>query len=232
MKYSAVFVVAGIALATVSILSAGWALLLLWPAVDLGLLALAYGLNRATWFGKQANGRMQVLRVVIFAPYLVLTWLCWCLYVRLGSEAWSNEVAPGLWVGRRPAPTHVPDGAHIVDMTAEFPAHSYFQDSQNLQCLPTLDARSPGVEALRSVALQLASMKSPVYVHCAQGHGRSATLAAVTMVLRGDERSIDGAMKSMRAARPRVHLHSIQRMDAEAAVKDATPLLENEGVSK
>ena len=171
---------------------------------------------------------MQVLRVVIFAPYLVLTWLCWCLYVRLGSEAWSNEVAPGLWVGGACTDSRSRWCAYRECQTVFRLIHisktpKIFNAYQPGRPLPGGNTKICGLTACKyEVACLRALCARPWAVcHASRSHDGAA----------GDERSIDGAMRSMRRTSTR-SLHSIQRMDAEAAVKDATPLLENEGVSK
>ena len=117
---------------------------------------------------------------------------------------------------------HIPNGAIVVDMTAEFPVHPALRTPSSLVLLPTLDARSPGPLCLLQFARQLQNAGRPIYLHCAQGHGRSATLAAVLMVLREDAPTDDEAMRQMQRFRPAVHLHSVQRRDAIEAVHMAT----------
>ena len=220
MKYSAVFIAAGMVLLVLALITKGLALTLLWPAADLFLLAFAYGRNEPKWLGKRVDGSLDPLRIFVFAPYFFLTWICWNGYVRLVREAWSHEVAPNLWVGRRPSPRHVPVGALVVDLTAEFSAHKSLIGQEQLLCLPTLDARSPGSTALRKLARRLVTAPHPLYIHCAQGHGRSATLAAVIMVLRGDVSTIEEAIAEMQRIRPLVHLHSVQLRDAIQALAE------------
>ena len=218
MKYALVFLVASLMFMVLALAFQGLAWMLLWPALNLVCLAYAYAANQAQILGKKPDGRLRTGAVLVYLPYFALTWLCWSAYVRLLSEAWSHEVAPGIWVGRRPSPQHIPPNALVVDMTAEFPAHSKLRAPGDLMVLPTLDARSPGSAILMDYAQTLSEQTRPIYVHCAQGHGRSATLAAVILVIRGDAISIEAALEQMSSVRPGVHLHSIQFRDAEAAI--------------
>jgi protein-tyrosine phosphatase len=56
-----------------------------------------------------------------------------------------------------------------------------------------------------------------VYVHCANGHGRSAVLAAARMLAGGGGGgTVDGAVDAVRAARPRVRLNARQRAAVDA----------------
>ena len=226
MKYAVVFVLAGIGCVALASTVGGVASLLYWVAVDLFLLAYAYAANRARLIGKTDHGTIGLGRFAIFAPYLLLTWFCWALYVRLSREDWSNEVADGIWVGRRPAPHHLPEGALVVDMTAEFITHSELRSREGLVLIPTLDARSPGANVLLEHARRLASHEGRVYIHCAQGHGRSATLAALILAIRDGGASIDEAMRAMSLRRPAVHLHTVQRRDATAALCEYRRTLE------
>ena len=67
--------------------------------------------------------------VLLLLPYLLTTWIGWHAIRRLSREACCDEVAPGVWVGRRPLPGDLPPGRGeatspllIVDLTAEFPS--------------------------------------------------------------------------------------------------------------
>ena len=48
-------------------------------------------------------------------------------------------------------------------------------------------------------------------IHCAHGHGRSATLLAAILIADGSAQSIDAAEKVMKASRPRVRLNRRQK---------------------
>ncbi len=208
------FAVAAPCLVYLAVLTGGPAWLLVWPAVDLMVLAIAYGSNRAALLGKRSDGTMNPLAVVALLPYFTLTWGVWHLFRRITPEPTSNEVAPGVHVGRRPYPDDLPaDTSLVVDMTAEFPVAPGVKDRAEVLLLPTLDARAPAREPFEeATARVLAALEAgPVYIHCAAGHGRSATLAAAVLMTRGDAASADEAETLMRRSRPAVHLHSAQR---------------------
>ena len=57
----------------------------------------------------------------------------------------------------------------------------------------------------------------PAFIHCAFGHGRSATIAAAVLVRRGDA-TLDGVERMLRAARPRIGLNAHQRRALAEAV--------------
>ena len=59
--------------------------------------------------------------------------------------------------------------------------------------------------------VEVARFDGPIYVHCAAGHGRSATLAAAVLVERGSAPDMLAAERMMKGARPTVRLSSEQR---------------------
>ncbi|MFT7622744.1 MAG: hypothetical protein ACI9WU_001919 [Myxococcota bacterium] len=226
MKYTVVFLLGGLALMVLAALAGGPAWALLWPGVDLLLLSAIYGQNRADWLGKTADGRMRPLVVAVLLPYFVLTWLTWHLFRRITPEATSNEVAPGIRVGRRPFSADLlPDTALVVDLTAEFAVAAGVADRVEVLVIPTLDARAPTPEVLASGVARVLACGGPAYIHCAAGHGRSATLASAVLVARGDAPTIDAAEKLMQRARPAIHLHRVQRLCAEQAALIAQSLI-------
>ena len=80
-------------------------------------------------------------------------------------------------------------------------------------CLPTLDGTAPPADGLLKLVDTVESRdpSGPVYVHCAAGHGRSATVAAALMLRRGLAADVASAEATMREARPGIHLNRAQR---------------------
>src|SRR5262249_22991727 len=78
-------------------------------------------------------------------------------------------------------------------------------------CLPTLDGMAPDEAGARTLIATVAAWEGIVYVHCAQGFGRSALVVAGVLVERGLARDADEALVLLRKARPGVHLRPVQR---------------------
>jgi protein-tyrosine phosphatase len=118
----------------------------------------------------------------------------------------------------------------VVDLTSEFSDARLMRESRGIVaeylCLPTLDAWVSEEEAFRAALDRVAAADGPVYIHCAQGHGRSGTFAAALLLRRGIARDVDDAVRMLRARRPGVRLNRRQRKflqqlterDARAAV--------------
>jgi protein-tyrosine phosphatase len=161
-------------------------------------------------------------------PYLLLTWFVWHVQRLLSREACCNEVAPGLWVGRRPSARELPpDVGLVVDLTAEFAAPRRIHHGRTYLCLPVLDAYAPSEEALRQLVQKVVAWPGAVYVHCAAGHGRSAMVAAAVLLTRGLAADVKQAEGLLRRARPGVRLTPAQRRLLRRLFAEAPPSSEN-----
>jgi protein-tyrosine phosphatase len=73
---------------------------------------------------------------------------------------------------------------------------------------------------VRAVEAVLAA-RGAAFIHCAFGHGRSATVAAAVLVRRGDA-TLDDVEAKLRAVRPRIGLNAHQRRALAEAVAGMT----------
>lgn len=72
-------------------------------------------------------------------------------------------------------------------------------------------------------ALQQRRLGRAVLVHCAHGHGRSAQVLIASMVMAGDAASIDAALSTLQAARPKCKLNRLQRSNLEEYLSSVDP---------
>jgi protein-tyrosine phosphatase len=99
----------------------------------------------------------------------------------------------------------------VVDMTAEFPRMASTPASVDYLCLPTLDASAPDLARCEALVRRIYAHPGPVYIHCAQGHGRSAVVAGALLYVRGVATTADDAIARMKRHRPGINLSSSQR---------------------
>jgi protein-tyrosine phosphatase len=76
----------------------------------------------------------------------------------------------------------------------------------------------PEIDTFMTALREVMTWEGSVYVHCANGVGRSASFAACLMIMRGHATSIDDAFTQMKAVRY-VNIQPNQR-----AMLDALPL--------
>ena len=195
--------------------------LLVWCGVAVGGVGVAYAVGSPRLFGKRADGSLAWWAVAVLLPYLLVQWATWWCWKTISHEPAWNEVAPGLWLGRRAAARELPEGVTIVvDLTEGFAKPRRYGASIEYVALPTLDGCPPPREPAIAVLERLADEPGGLYVHCAQGHGRSATLVAILLVLRGGALDLDQAVALIQARRPAVGLSGAQSRFAQGIIQE------------
>src|ERR1041384_511535 len=185
--------------------------ILLWPAVVLVAVAIVYLAQAPGAFGKRPGGTLAWWAWLAWAPIFGYMRLLHELARSLTDEPVANEVAPGVWVGRRPRRHELPPGiAIVVDLCAELAAAPGVATGRGYLSIPTLDATSPTPDQIAGAVDTMLAAGGPVFVHCAFGHGRSATVAAALLIRRGDA-TLEDVEGKLRARRPRIGLNPHQR---------------------
>lgn len=211
MKYGILFLILGGILVLQAGTLGGVYWILTWPGLSFGVVAAAYlGLGPGI-LGKRANGTMAWYSVAILLPYLVLTWLTWHVARLTSREECCNEVVPGLFVGRRPLANEVPtEVTLVVDLTAEFAEARAVRTGRHYLALPTLDTGVPSEGDFEQLVREVADWPGPIYIHCAQGHGRTGLVAAAVMIAKGHAATVEEAVVALMKARPRLGVGKTQ----------------------
>ena len=193
-----------------------------WSGISWIAAGLAYVVGFSSIFGKRSTGNLQALHAILMAPYLVVTWILWFLQTRLSREPVCNEVAPGVWVGARCSPKSLPPNlALVVDMTCEIPEDPAIVRRYPYRCVSTLDTAVPNPTAFREIVELVTVQDGPVYIHCALGHGRSATVAVAVLIARKHAATIDEAIAVVKAVRPGIKVNALQRQALETWVSSS-----------
>lgn len=190
------------------------ALILSWCVLAFGLLGLAYAINHPGALRKQADGLIPWPALLLFGPYHA--WSRFTIHwTRMRHPEAYNEILPGLFLGRHLHPheaEHLLKKAgltHVLDMTAELPETPLLRTLPGYRALPLLDMTGPTPRQLRE-ALQHLDAAGPVYVHCAIGYGRSATIVAALLLKLEHAATPEAAVAIIRSLRPRVRLNRRQ----------------------
>ncbi|OAI53224.1 hypothetical protein AYO44_16140 [Planctomycetaceae bacterium SCGC AG-212-F19] len=184
-----------------------WGALLLWPAVGLGIVAVAYfGLGPGIF--RKHHGRLPLSARFVLAPVLIGHYLS-LLYYRRRCMAW-NEVTPGLLVGRAltdtEAATAIRHGVTaVLDLTAEVTESAPFRAITYCN-MPILDLTAPTQEQLHEAVAFITeqSAKGTVYLHCKIGYSRSAAVAGAYLLGSRQAATVEEAVAWLRMARPSI----------------------------
>lgn len=219
----------GILALTVVGLAAAWSALSL-----LAVCALYLDAARGGDPGPVLLGRRHAWAQPLFWPFRVVSY-----GVFAGARRWRrsevvSEVSPGVFLGARLFPEEAEalrarGVTAVLDLTSELPvAVVYTRAPFERLAVPTLDRAPPPPaaldEAVRWIAAQVEGGRA-VYVHCAFGRGRSATVVAAALLALERARDPDEAVAKVSAARPSVRIKGAQReaLDAYAARRGARP---------
>jgi predicted protein tyrosine phosphatase len=177
-------------------------------------VAAIYGLRPAGFSVEDIPRRSIgsfILRVILL-PYLALGGATLYFARWFDSEGLLNPVAPGLFIGRLPFPserTRVRDAGvqAVLNLCWEFPRLSQVDRDPRLATIhvPILDAGAPTESQFQTaveVVTQWRATGRSVLIHCAQGHGRTATIAAAVLVRLQLAADAGEALSRVRAVRP------------------------------
>jgi len=195
-----------------------WGAVLLWPALSLALVGSAYvGAGPAIF--RKANGRIPFAARVVLGPCLAGQWLSLAYYKRQCRP--YDEVAPGLWIGRRLTDAEAAEAVErgvvaVLDLSAELSESRVFTQVI-YRNIPVVDLTAPTPTQLEDAVrfIERHTADGVVYVHCKIGYSRSAAVAGAYLLVARLARTTDEAMTAIRRARPSV----IVRPEAVAALR-------------
>ena len=216
MTYGVLFMIMGGIFATISLLEGGPYWLLAWPGVAFTLVGIAYLGRSPRLLGKKDNGRIRGPILLILLPYFALVRITWSLLRAVRKTPPHDELLPGIVIGRRLLGHEVPgDISTIVDLTAEFREPYRVRSGRTYLALPVLDGSVPDDEALLRLLERIHESPRKVYIHCAEGHGRTGLVACAYIMSTGGARDPGEAILKVKERRPRATLSSAQRAQLE-----------------
>ncbi len=189
-------------------------------------LSLAYMLSASGALLKTSDGRMQWYAWALLWPYLLANVLLLFAYRLLSRENWFDEIIPGIYLGGRPGTRDKAALTHfgitsVLDATGEFPETAFVRGELAYRGLPLLDTQAPSQAQLRDAVAWLTEQctQGALLVHCALGHGRSATFVAAYLLATRHATSAEEAVKQVQAARPGAKPNVAQMAALEAFMK-------------
>jgi len=197
--------------------------ILIWPATSFLVAAAIYFARQPRWFGKQPTGQLNWVSTFVLLPFLMAVWSVWHAVRRLSREPAIHQIGVNLSLGRRLLSHELP--AHmdmVVDLTCEFREPLPFPNHARYYSFPILDAGAPRPAELLNLVQFLAQQPGHLFIHCAQGHGRSGLVATTLLIYRQEVSSLDEALNRIRAQRPGVRLNRTQMQCAELTMNMMT----------
>lgn len=190
----------------------GVSLSAIWPAVAFLVVSVAYLGSRANLLGKRADGSVSPIHQIVLLPYFLLIQGVWHFARLCSSEPAVQEIAPGIWIGRRLLAREIPGDVQVViDLTSEFAEPLLLRTVAYYVSIPVLDAMTPGTDQFVSGIRRVAELPGKIFIHCAQGHGRTTMFAALLLITKGFAKNADDALEQIRTVRPKARLNRHQR---------------------
>lgn len=210
MKYAVLFGIIATCLPIFAAVHRGWLLILIWPALSISIVAVGYFRSSPQVFGKSQQGRLAPLNQILLLPFLAYSWLVWHAIRLLTREPAFTQLLDNVVIGRRLLSHELPDNIdHVINLTCEFNEPIALRE-RNYHSFQILDGSAPRPEQLVEWAQTASNLPARVYIHCAQGHGRTGTFAAA-MLLCGDRAAtVDKAIRLIQSKRPLVRLNRDQ----------------------
>jgi len=214
-RIAGVHALAAVAIMLPAALLGGGLLWLMWPAMALGAVSLAYLALGCQVFAKSADGHIGWPSRLILAPYLAGAWLKARLWTR--GEKRAVEVADGVFLGRFPSARDCSEMKCVVDLSSAFgrPAFGGLWTS-----VPMLDLVAPDPESLCAAvaAIERARPQGAVLVCAGADPGQSAAVLAVWLVRTGRAAHLQAGLDLLRGKDTRLALSSAQVRVMTAAV--------------
>lgn len=194
-----------------------WIFVFTWPGTIFTIVLLSYWFNRPGIFGKNPNtGHIHWFFILLFLPFFLLVWTVWLIKAKLTKEVPYTPITDKVFLGRYSRKAEglpiVSKNCLTVDITSEFPESRLLVEHTEYRCILSLDAYYPrDMETYLDVLEEAVRWHGLLYIHCAHGHGRSATFVCLVLLLKGEVSTIDEGIIYLKNLRPKVSVNHKQK---------------------
>ena len=185
--------------------------LLCWFGLAYFLVGVAYLGASSRIFGKKPNGKLSIYAQMALFPHLLITWAIWYAMRIFRKEPRYHQMLPDLYVGRRLLSNEYPDKFEaVLDLTSEFSEPKAVLARHDYYSLPILDGCGISELTLVTQLRNIFAEDRVLFIHCAEGHGRTGMVAAAAMLLKGIADQPEAAIRFVQNRRPKVRLNQEQ----------------------
>src|SRR5690606_23922190 len=147
------------------------------------------------------HGTLPPLSFIFFWPYHAMNYVSLAAFRLFARKRPFHEISPGLFLGCRLFPADEAKMTNlnirsVLDLTSEFSEAGFLRRVPSYLCIPLLDTGAPSITELNAGIqfIQSRLRQGPVYVHCALGHGRSATFIIGYLMVVGAKQNLKEAI--------------------------------------
>ena len=182
-----------------------------WPALNSSYFGTAYVFNAPKLFLKSKAGKIPLPVILVNLPWLLFQNIIWNIERLVSNENPYDRIdGTNITIGRRLQTDEYPNDIDVVvDLTCEFTEPKLDSSAYiNLACLDGVALNSSTRKEIRAL-LPIIENKN-IYIHCAQGHGRTAMVAIEILILTNVCRSFDEAQQMVLRSRPKAKMSKRQ----------------------
>jgi Dual specificity phosphatase, catalytic domain len=190
-----------------------------WIGASFMIVAAAYALAQPGLLFKRIDGKRPWWAWMLLWPYYVLVWVSLLVFRQVDRRPASTEIVPGVWLSRRLSGSEAESSGvgwkSVLDLAGEFPRTAMLNAAYF--SLPVLDGTPPTTHQFRAGVSWIMERRAngPVLIHCALGHGRSASMVIAWLIMAGEEQTVQRAVERVRRSRPGVGLKPSQKIQLE-----------------
>lgn len=223
LKMCVFYLIGSILFAFIAFIFKGIFLWLLYPAISLLMVSLAYLCVRPHFFQKKKNGQLTAAAYILFAPYLCAAWL--------NSRLWTHRHPQDSFIikienceihlGRIPQQKNLMHYQGVFDCCSELPIAYTTHNTKNYDQYLSLDLIPIQADQLDIAVNQFDQLfkhtqqrndqnDSRILIFCALGYSRSTSILCAWLIKHHYANNAEQAIEIVQKGRPWIVLNKVQ----------------------